>query len=107
MVADAYGIPSEQYARVISAFSHRNYPRAPELCGVRFDRLKAIGIEIFKKKLRSLLGYSAERELAKPVTELPPSNEEVKVFQNKDLLYILDRSGQESFLPPDNGLRAG
>ena len=50
VVADAYGLSRDQYAHVLSTFSHASYPKAPELCLARFDELKAIGLEAFTKK---------------------------------------------------------
>ena len=36
VVADAYGLTRDQYAHVLSSFSHSSYPKAPELCLARF-----------------------------------------------------------------------
>ena len=41
----SYGLNREQYAHVLSTFSHRSYPKAPELCLAKFDELKRIGLE--------------------------------------------------------------
>src|SRR5262245_56652066 len=49
VVADAYGLMRDQYAHVLSTFSHKSYPKAPELCLARFDELKAIGLEAFTR----------------------------------------------------------
>jgi N-6 DNA Methylase len=45
VVADSYDLSREQYAHVLSSFSHRSYGKAPELCLARFDELRAIGLE--------------------------------------------------------------
>ena len=50
VVADAYGLNREQYRHVLSTFSHKSYPKAPELCLAKFDDLKRIGLEAFTKK---------------------------------------------------------
>jgi len=50
VVADAYGLSREQYQHVLSTFSHKSYPKAPELCLAKFDELKQIGLEAFTKK---------------------------------------------------------
>jgi hypothetical protein len=49
VVADAYGLSRDQYAHVLSTFSHASYSKAPELCLARFDELKSIGIDAFTK----------------------------------------------------------
>ena len=41
VVADAYGLSRDQYAHVLSTFSHASYRKAPELCLARFDELKS------------------------------------------------------------------
>ncbi|MBW4590608.1 hypothetical protein G7B40_038425 [Aetokthonos hydrillicola Thurmond2011] len=50
VVADAYGLNREQYAHVLSTFSHKSYPKAPQLCLACFDELQTIGLEAFTKK---------------------------------------------------------
>ena len=50
VVADAYGLTREQYAHVLSTFSHASYRKAPELCLAKFDELRAIGLDAFTKK---------------------------------------------------------
>lgn len=50
IVADAYGLSSEQYAHVLSAFSHASYKRAPEVCLECFEELKRIGLQAFQQK---------------------------------------------------------
>ena len=62
VVADAYGLSRDQYAHVLSTFSHASYRKAPELCLARFDELKKLGLETFTRKYDPLLGHPLERE---------------------------------------------
>ena len=71
VVADAYGLSREQYAHVLSTFSHRSYPRAPERCLAAFDELKAIGLEAFARKNDPYFDVSLVETLPEPVIELP------------------------------------
>lgn len=71
VVAEAYGLTREQYAHVLSSFSHKSYPKAPELCLARFDELKAIGLEAFTKKHDPYWDIPLNESLPKPVIELP------------------------------------
>ena len=47
VVAQAYGLSREQYAHVLSTFSHKSYRKAPEYCLARFDELVEVGLEAF------------------------------------------------------------
>ena len=71
MVADAYGLSREQYAHVLSTFSHRSYPRAPELCLACYDELKAIGVEAFTRKYDPYWDIPLNENLPEPVIDLP------------------------------------
>lgn len=71
VVADAYGLTREQYAHVLSSFSHKSYPKAPELCLARFDELKSIGLDVFTKKHDPYWDIPLNENLPKPVIELP------------------------------------
>jgi hypothetical protein len=73
VVADAYGLAREQYAHVLSSFSHRSYPKAPELCLARFDELKEIGLEAFTKKYDPYWDIPVNENLPQPVIDLPIS----------------------------------
>jgi len=50
VVAQAYGLDREQYAHVLSTFSHKSYPNAPALCLARFDELAEVGLDAFTRK---------------------------------------------------------
>ncbi|MCD4654658.1 hypothetical protein K8T06_12095 [bacterium] len=50
VVAKVFGLSRDQYEHVLSTFSHKSYPKAPELCLAKYDELKAIGLEAFTKK---------------------------------------------------------
>lgn len=70
VVADAYGLSREQYAHVLSTFSHASYPRAPELCLARFDELQEVGLEAFSKKHDPYWDIPLNESLPEPVIEL-------------------------------------
>jgi hypothetical protein len=71
VVADAYGLNRDQYAHVLSTFSHRSYPKAPERCLAAFDDLKAIGHEAFTKKHDPYWDTPLNESLPKPLIDLP------------------------------------
>jgi hypothetical protein len=71
VVADAYGLNREQYAHVLSTFSHRSYPKAPDLCLAAFDELKALGLESFTQKHDPYWDIPLNESLPKPVIDLP------------------------------------
>jgi hypothetical protein len=64
VIADAYRLSRDQYAHVLSSFTHKSYPRAPDLCLDAFDDLKATGLEAFLK------GRDPYRDI--PLIESPP-----------------------------------
>jgi len=47
IVAEAFGLDRRQYERVLSTFSHKNFPTAPHLCLAAFDELCSVGIDAF------------------------------------------------------------
>lgn len=71
VVADAYGLSREQYAHVLSTFSHKSYPKAPDLCLAVFDELKTIGLEAFCQKHDPYHDIPLVETLPKPVIDLP------------------------------------
>jgi len=71
VVADAYGLDREQYAHVLSTFSHKSYPQAPDLCLAVFDELQAIGLEAFARKHDPYWDIPLNESLPKPVIDLP------------------------------------
>jgi hypothetical protein len=71
VVADAYGLDGDQYAHVLSTFSHKSYPNAPTLCLARFDELKQIGLDAFTKKHDPYWDIPPNENLPPPVIELP------------------------------------
>ena len=64
VIADAYRLSRDQYAHVLSSFTHKSYPRAPDLCLDAFDDLKTTGLEAFLK------GRDPYRDI--PLIESPP-----------------------------------
>jgi hypothetical protein len=75
LVADAYGLSREQYAHVLSTFSHASYRRAPELCLERFDEFKRIGLDAFTRKLDPYWDIPLNESLPQPVIDLPVAAE--------------------------------
>ena len=71
VVADAYGLTRDQYAHVLSTFSHTSYKKAPELCLARFDELKKLGLEKFTRKYDPYWDIPLNENLPQPVIDLP------------------------------------
>jgi hypothetical protein len=71
VVADAYGLSIEQYRQVLSLFSHRHDPKAPELCLAAFDELTHIGLDAFCKKHDPYWDIPLVTTRPKPVIDLP------------------------------------
>lgn len=71
VVADSYGLNRERYAHVLSTFSHKSYPKAPQLCLAMFDELQTIGIDAFTKKYDPYWDIPLNENLPKPVIDLP------------------------------------
>lgn len=70
VVADAYGLDRGQYQHVLAAFSHKSYPKAPELCLAAFDELKGIGLGAFTKKYDPYWDIPLNEALPRPVIHL-------------------------------------
>jgi len=60
----------DQYAHVLSTFSHKNYPEAPEVCLAKFDELANIGFEAFIKKYDPYWDIPLNESPPKPVIDL-------------------------------------
>lgn len=71
VVADGYGLHREQYAHLLSTFSHNSYPKTPALCLEKFDELKRIGLDAFTQKYDPYWDIPLNESLPKPVIELP------------------------------------
>lgn len=71
VVAQAYGLNREQYAHVLSSFSHKSYPKAPERCLEAFDELGELGLEAFCRKHDPYWDIPLNMNLPKPVIDLP------------------------------------
>lgn len=71
VVADAYGLDRDQYAHILSTFSHKSYPKAPALCLAAFDELKSLGLETFTRTHDPYWDIPLVETLPKPVIELP------------------------------------
>ncbi|BDU73134.1 Eco57I restriction-modification methylase domain-containing protein [Mesoterricola silvestris] len=82
VVAEAYGLDRDQYAHVLSAFSHRSYQKAPELCLAAFDELKALGLEAFTKKHDPYWDIPLNEGLPQPVIDLPISDQDTSATED-------------------------
>ena len=67
VVAQAYGLDREQYAHVLSTFSHKSYPKAPALCLARFDELAEIGLDTLTRKWDPYWDVPLNEKLPEPV----------------------------------------
>jgi len=85
VVAEAYGLSREQYAHVLSTFSHKSYPKAPALCLRKFDELKTTGLEAFTQKHDPYWDIPVNEYLPKPVIDLPIPTETTDDRGNKML----------------------
>lgn len=74
VVANAYGLNREQYAHILSSFSHKSYPAAPIICLSMFDELKQIGLEPFTQKYDPYWDIPLNENLPQPVISLPDLN---------------------------------
>ncbi|WP_458368098.1 hypothetical protein [Limnoraphis robusta] len=71
VIAQAYRLNREQYSHVLSTFSHKSYPKAPQLCLEMFDELESIGLEAFTQKYDPYHDIPLNENLPKPVISLP------------------------------------
>jgi hypothetical protein len=71
VVAHSYGLNREQYAHVLSSFSHSSYRDAPRLCLAAFDELQQLGLEAFMKKHDPYWDIPLNEILPQPVIDLP------------------------------------
>ena len=71
VVAHAYGLTRDQYAHVLSTFSHASYPDAPRQCLAAFDELQSLGLEAFTKKHDPYWNIPLNENLPQPMIDLP------------------------------------
>jgi hypothetical protein len=71
LVASSYGLERDQYAHVLSTFSHKSYPNTPELCLAAFDEHKVVGLDAFARKYDPYWDIPLNESLPKPVIDLP------------------------------------
>lgn len=71
VVAQANGLSHEQYAHVLSTFSHKSCTKAPDLCLSAFDELTKVGLVKFCKNHNPYQDIPLNMNLPKPVIELP------------------------------------
>jgi hypothetical protein len=71
LVAHAYGLTRDQYAHVLSTFSHSTYQDARRQCLAAFDELQQIGLEPFTQKHDPYWNLPLNENLPQPVIDLP------------------------------------
>jgi hypothetical protein len=71
VVAAAYGLTREQYAHVLTTFSHTSFREAPRLCLAAFDELQRDGLEAFTRRHDPYYDIPLNEALPQPVIELP------------------------------------
>jgi hypothetical protein len=71
VVAHAYGLTRDQYAHVLSTFSHSSYKDAPRQCLAAFDELQQFGLEAFTQKHDPYWDIPLNENLPQPVIDLP------------------------------------
>lgn len=99
VVAKAYGLDRDDYAHILSGFSHRSYPEAPGLCLAAFDELEAKGLDAFVRDHDPYWDIPLNEALPKPAIDLvsrilPPVPAGAPP---------VDRAGQYSLLARDDG----
>ncbi len=90
VVADAYGLDRVQYEHVLSSFTHKSYPRAPERCLAAYDKLKSIGLDAFAQRHDPYWDIPLNESLPKPVIDLPLGS---KAEPEKSGLSLFDAMG--------------
>jgi hypothetical protein len=71
VVAHAYGLTRDQYAHILTTFSHTSYKDAPRQCVTAFDELQSTGLEAFTKKHDPYWNIPLNENLPQPVINLP------------------------------------
>ena len=71
VVARAYGLTCDQYAHVLSTFSHSSYKDAPRQCLAAFDELQSLGLAAFTQKHDPYWDIPLNENLPQPVIDLP------------------------------------
>ena len=71
VVAHAYGLTRDQYAHILSTFSHSSYKGAPRQCLAAFDELQSIGLKAFTKNHDPYWDIPLNETLPQPVIDLP------------------------------------
>jgi hypothetical protein len=105
VVADAYGLTHQQYAHVLGTFSHRSYPKAPDLCLSRFDELRAIGPETFVHRYDPYWDIPLNERLPEPVIQIPHPSTEPEPSAQGDLAYPGDEGRPVSRLAAERRAR--
>jgi hypothetical protein len=87
-VAHAYGLTRDQFAHVLSTFSHSSYKDAPRQCLAAFDELQSISLAAFTKKHDPYWDIALNENLPQPVIDLPtpePAPDAAPASSHKEL----------------------
>lgn len=99
LVAKAYGLDRDDYAHILSGFSHRSYPEAPRLCLAAFDELEAKGLDAFVRDHDPYWDVPLNEALPKPAIDLVS-----RILPSAPAgAPPVDRAGQYSLLARDDG----
>ena len=71
VVAHAYGLTRDEYAHVLSTFSHSSYKAAPRQCLAAFAELHSLGLAAFTQKHAPYWNIPLNENLPQPVIDLP------------------------------------
>ena len=73
-VAHAYGLGRDDYAHILTGFSHKSWPDAPARCLAAFDLLQNIGARAFYRQFDPFDGVPLVDIAARPAMEIPTAS---------------------------------
>jgi hypothetical protein len=76
VVAHSFSLSREQYAHILSTFSHTSYRKAPQLCLDKFDEFASVGQIAFTRKYDPYWDIPLNESLPQPVIDLPGLGQE-------------------------------
>lgn len=101
VVTSAYSLARDQYAHVLSTFSHSSYKDAPRQCLAAFDELQSLGLEALTKKHDPYWDIPLNENLPQPVIDLPIPAAPPDAAPDKSHRELFDF--QTTPVSPDNG----
>jgi hypothetical protein len=70
VVAASYGLSRSQYEHILASFTHRAFPKCPQLCLNTFDELAEIGFDEFSRNHDPCWDIPLNENLPEPVSNL-------------------------------------